>query len=221
MNPESKAQLGGLAALVAAVVDHGAAAIERTIEAVARARAVLREVPGVTVVDENTAGVPVDPTKITLWLPPTGVTGSALSDLLWEHHYAVESSDSDTIVMTMTVADSPEWIVEIARFVGDLIERLRSTPRAPSPAATWTIRPDVVITPREAVFAPRRRIPLEQAVGEISAEQFCPYPPGVPLLGPGERVTAELIRDIQLAGTMGRVAYCSDATLATIEVVDG
>lgn len=199
----------------------GAAAIERTIEAVARAREVLRGVRGVTVIDDETAGVPVDPTKITLWLPPTGVTGTALSAALWEHHYAVESSDSDTIVMTFTVADSPEWTVGIAGFVGGLIEGLRGTPRTPSPAATWNIRPEVVITPREAVFAPRRRIPLEQAVGEISAEQFCPYPPGVPLLGPGERVTAELVRDIRLAGTMGRVAYCSDASLATIEVVDG
>jgi len=199
----------------------GLAAIERVIEAVSKARAVLRRVPGVVVIDDATAGVPVDPTKLTLWLPPTGTTGTALSDALWGHHYAVESSDSDTIVMTFTVADSSEWIVDIAGFVAGLIEGLRGTPRTPSPAATWQVRPDVVMTPREAVFAPRRRIALEEAVGAVSAEQFCPYPPGVPLLGPGERVTAELVADIRLAGTLGRVAYCSDPTLATIEVVDG
>ena len=60
---------------------------------------------------------------------------------------------------------------------------------------------------------------LADAGGEISAEQFTPYPPGVPLLAPGERVTAELIEAVQIAGRTGRVAYCSDPTLATIEVV--
>ena len=70
-------------------------------------------------------------------------------------------------------------------------------------------------------MAARRRIPLVDAVGEVSAEQFCPYPPGVPLLAPGERVTAEIIEAIRSASTVGRVAYCSDPTTQTIEVVTG
>ena len=76
------------------------------------------------------------------------------------------------------------------------------------------------MTPRAAYFAPRRRIKLADAVGEVSAEQFCPYPPWVPLLAPGERITAEVVRDIAEAGRIGRVAYCSDPTLETVEVVD-
>ena len=75
------------------------------------------------------------------------------------------------------------------------------------------------MSPRDAWFAPRRRIPMADAVGEVSAEQFCPYPPGVPLLAPGERVTAAIVRDIVEAGRVGRVAYCGDPTLATIEIV--
>ena len=60
---------------------------------------------------------------------------------------------------------------------------------------------------------------MADAIGEIAAEQFCPYPPGIPLLAPGERVTADVVRDIQQAGTFARVAYCGDPTLQTIEVV--
>ncbi|MCF8537735.1 MAG: hypothetical protein K9G75_07445, partial [Candidatus Nanopelagicales bacterium] len=56
--------------------------------------------------------------------------------------------------------------------------------------------------------------------GEVSAEQFCPYPPGVPLLAPGERVTQETVDAIRAAGKVGRVAYSSDPTLETIEVID-
>ena len=59
-----------------------------------------------------------------------------------------------------------------------------------------------------------------EAVGEVSAEQFCPYPPGVPLLAPGERVTQESVDAIIAAGKVGRVAYSSDPTLQTIEVIE-
>ena len=91
----------------------------------------------------------------------------------------------------------------------------------PAPAALWQVVPDVVMSPREAFFAPRRRIRLADAVGEVSAEQFCPYPPGVPLLAPGERITPDVVRDIALAGRIGRVAYCSDPTLESVEIVSG
>jgi len=77
----------------------------------------------------------------------------------------------------------------------------------------------VAMSPRDAYFAPRRRVNLMDAAGEVSAEQFTPYPPGVPLIAPGERVTVELIDAVQAAGRSGRVAYCSDPTLSTIEVV--
>ena len=89
-----------------------------------------------------------------------------------------------------------------------------------TPGAVWRVEPDVVLTPRQAFFADRRRIPLEDAAGEVSAEQFCPYPPGVPLIAPGERVTREAIDHIRAAAKVGRVAYNSDPTLETIEVID-
>ena len=55
----------------------------------------------------------------------------------------------------------------------------------------------------------------------MSAEQFCPYPPGVPLLAPGERVTQGSIDAIRAASRFCRVAYCSDPLLETMLIVDG
>jgi lysine decarboxylase len=78
----------------------------------------------------------------------------------------------------------------------------------------------VVLSPRDAYFAHRIRIPLRDAVGKVSTEQFCPYPPGVPLLAPGERVTSAVIEAILVAKQSTRMAYCSDPTAETIEVVD-
>ncbi len=62
-------------------------------------------------------------------------------------------------------------------------------------------------------------MPFREAIGEVSTEQFCPYPPGVPLLAPGERVTDEVVEAIEVAGRCTRMAYCSDPRAETIEVV--
>jgi len=193
--------------------------IERAAARAEAMRTRLRRVPGLVVVDDAVAGVPCDPLKLTLWLPRTGVDGSALAEALWGFGHGVESSDLDTIVMTLTVVDDDAFCEEVTGLLVTLIERQRQGPRPPAPAGVWRVTPEVVLSPREAFFAPRRRIPMADAIGEIAAEQFCPYPPGIPLLAPGERVTADVVRDIQQAGTFARVAYCGDPTLQTIEVV--
>jgi lysine decarboxylase len=148
------------------------------------------------------------------------VTGTTLNDALWELGISVESADSDSLIMTISPIDEPVWIVAMGQLLADLINKHRGEARKPTPIATWQVRPEVAMTPRDAMFAPRRRIAMADAVGEVSAEQFCPYPPGVPLIGPGELVTEQLVEAVRIAGTLGRVAYCSDPTLATIEIVD-
>ena len=199
---------------------HGESAIARAIEATDAAKRRLRAVRGVVVIDEAELASPVDPLKITLWLPRTGVTGVQIAQSLWKDGHGVESADTDSIVMSVSIVDEPAFILQIADTVAGIIESLRSDARAPMPTALWQIRPEVVVSPRQALFAPRRRVPMHEAIGRVSAEQFVPYPPGVPLLAPGERVTAELVDAIRLAGRIGRVSYCSDRTFETIEVID-
>ena len=76
------------------------------------------------------------------------------------------------------------------------------------------------LTPREAFFAPQRSRPLRAAIGHISAETLCPYPPGIPLLLPGEVITAEAIAQIQaIHQAGGTLTGASDGTLATLSVV--
>ena len=197
----------------------GGDALARAMEVTAAARHILRGVRGVVVLDEQTTGCQVDPLKISLWLPLTGCTGVELAGALWTSGHGVESADSDTLVMTVSLADSPADVMEVAHTLVAIIERMRREPRTPMPSAVWNIRPSAAMTPRAAFFADRERLRLKDAVGRVSAEQFCPYPPGVPLIGPGEVVTQEIVEAIEIAGRLGRVAYCSDASLETIEVV--
>ncbi len=204
----------------AAMERDGRARLALVMEAVSEARRRLARVRGLVVLDEATAGCRVDPMKLTLILPGTGTDGVALGEQLWELGHGPESADHDTIVFTVSVADEPEWVLEFADLLASLIESHRGEPRPSSPLAVWRVEPEVVLTPREAFLSERRRVTMREAVGQVSAEQFCPYPPGVPLLAPGERVTQESVDAIVAASKVCRVAYCSDPTLETMLIVD-
>ena len=165
------------------------------------------------VVDEVELGSACDPLKLTLWLPRTGVDGAALAETLWEQGNGVEAADADSIVMTMSILDEHEFCLETAEMLAVLVETLRGEPRTPAPAAHWQVVPEVVVTPREAFFASRRRIALRDAVGEVSASSSAPTRPACPSSHPAERVTAEIVEAIVDAGRVGRVAYSSGPTL--------
>jgi lysine decarboxylase len=73
--------------------------------------------------------------------------------------------------------------------------------------------------PRQAFFAERETVTLERAVGRVSAELIAPYPPGIPVLAPGEQITAQTVAALDEAKAAGiRIAYAADRTLATITV---
>jgi arginine/lysine/ornithine decarboxylase len=79
----------------------------------------------------------------------------------------------------------------------------------------------VVLTPREAVLGRARRVPLNEAAGEICAELLSPYPPGVPLLAPGELITKEVVA--YLAGVLragGRINGQADMSGRSVRIVE-
>ena len=77
-----------------------------------------------------------------------------------------------------------------------------------------------IITPRQAFFAPKRALPSDQAIGKLCAETICPYPPGIPLLLPGEKITASAIAQLKTTlAAGGLITGCQDSTLQTILTV--
>jgi arginine decarboxylase len=76
------------------------------------------------------------------------------------------------------------------------------------------------VPPREAFFAPRVAVSVADAVGRVAAELVAPYPPGVPVLAPGERITGAALAALLAARDDGvRIAYATDPTLATLGVL--
>ena len=188
----------------------------RLLGTVAAARARLAAVPGLAVLD----GPGVEPGKLAVLLAGTGAHGHAVEADLIAAGSPVEMADRDTIVPIVTLADEPRHVTRFTDTLIASVERHRSTPRPPLAGLAWALDPDVVLAPRDAFFSPHETVPAAAAAGRVSAELVAPYPPGVPVLAPGERITAEIVAALRaVLADGGRVAYAADPTLATVQVV--
>lgn len=173
----------------------GRAAWERAAARMAGIRGILRR--SVRVLDEADLpnGARLDPAKLTV-LAPSGGHRTARR-LLEDHGIQVEAAGLDWLTFLVTPFHSDR---EIRRLVEALPRVLAAGgtagPRWPSGL------PRRALWPREAALAPRRYLPLARAAGEIASEPLCPYPPGIPLVWPGEIIEDETIGSIEatLAG---------------------
>src|SRR5215469_14168753 len=188
----------------------------RLLSGVAAARKRLREVPGVEVLD----GPGVDPAKLVVLLAGTGAHGGLVEADLIAAGAPVEMADRDTVIPIPTIADDEQTLAAFTEVLAASIERHRGEPRRPVATAAWTVEPQTVLAPREAFFARNATVAASAAIGRVSAELIAPYPPGVPVLAPGELITKEAVEGLrQVAADGGRIAYAADPTLGTFQVV--
>jgi len=188
----------------------------RLLRLTAAARQRLAAVPGATVLD----GPGVEPTKLVVLLAGTGAYGHAVEADLIAAGMPVEMADRDTIIPILTIADDETAVGRFTEVLVAAIERHRGAPRRPVPSPAWTVTPQMALPPREAFFAPNETVGADAAVGRVSAELVAPYPPGVPVLAPGEIITAEALAALRAAHAEGgRIAYAADPTLATFQVI--
>jgi lysine decarboxylase len=181
----------------------------------------LREVPGVVLLDDVVdRSVILDRAKVAINVSGTGATGLAIEEDLIALGMPVELADRDTVVPIISINDDQGSVDQFVDAVVASVERHRGAPRPVLPSISWTVEPDVVLSPRDAYFAPHETVPVDNAIGQVSAELVAPYPPGIPVLAPGERITQAAIdglRDAMADGT--QVRYAADPTLATLQVV--
>ena len=177
--------------------------------------------PGLDVLDAPFPdGTTVDPTKLVVLLHGTGATGAAVEADLVAAGMPLEMADRDVVVAMVTIADDEPAVERLADALAAAVERHRGEPRKAVAGAAWTVAPRTVLPPREAFFAPHEVVPALDAVGRVSAELVAPYPPGIPVLAPGELVTAEALATLQDARDHGgRIAYAADPSLRTLHVV--
>ena len=143
-----------------------------------------------------------DVTKLSVYTQGIGLTGIEVYDLLRdEYDIQIEFGDIGNILAYISIGDR---IQDIERLVGALadIKRLYSRDGKDLIAGEY-IQPELVLSPQEAFYSERRSLTLDESVGQVCGEFVMCYPPGIPILAPGERITQGLVDYIQFAKERG------------------
>ncbi len=134
------------------------------------------------------AGRDIDPLRLTLRVDGSVADGRQVKEHLESVGVFPEMADRDHVVFLPGLANTPrDWerlrrgLEEVRRAWPGVFGRPTEPPEPPEPEA--------VLSPARALTAPRRLLPLARAQGLVCLEQVAPYPPGVPVIAPGERVT--------------------------------
>jgi arginine decarboxylase len=207
---------------------HGEKLWGNALELAAGARESLKKIHGLRVTGREALGsagmFDIDETKIVMDLKELGVSGYEAGDWLWsEMHVAMELADHRRLMALITLGDDEESISQLVKAIDKMCgwARSRSKKSLPILPPEDLLRPEQVLPPREAYFGPSRPVNIEECVGMIAAEMVSPYPPGVPRVVPGQKITQPLVDYLIGARDAGMYQEDSaDEKLKTILVVD-
>lgn len=143
-----------------------------------------------------------DSTKLSVHTRDIGLAGIEVYDLLRdEYDIQIEFGDIGNILAYISIGDRMQ---EIERLVSALAEIRRRYQKDSSGLLSQEyFDPEVVVSPQEAFYANKKSVPLREGVGHVCSEFIMCYPPGIPILAPGERVTEEIIEYIEYAKAKG------------------
>jgi arginine decarboxylase len=201
--------------------------LEETLPTLERTRQRVREIPGLDVLDERLAGrtsvAAWDPLRLSVDVRGTGATGHRIAELMREKDDVVlELYSENVIVAVFGLGEQPtaaaDRLVEglrhaVAEIDPSDVEQRRAFAEPPP----WG---PLELAPRDAFLGPQEVVPFKDAEGRIAAESLAAYPPGVPNVLPGERLTGPTIAYIaDSLAHGGLVRGASDRTLQTVRVV--
>ncbi|MDY6782114.1 MAG: aminotransferase class I/II-fold pyridoxal phosphate-dependent enzyme [Cyanobacteriota bacterium] len=202
----------------------GEALMSRTLELSDRASAEIAQIPGLSVLQTPPHLQPGfadrDRTRLVVFTSQLGLTGFEVDEIL---------SQQLGVTAELPMLHHIAFIITLGNTAADIekliqgFQKLAQTPRhplSPSPPLPVTPSPRHPLSPREAFFAATETLPLEETAGRISAELVCPYPPGIPLLLPGEAIARSALNDLQqILASGGIVSGCSDPSLKTLKII--
>ncbi|MEV4420249.1 aminotransferase class V-fold PLP-dependent enzyme [Patulibacter sp. NPDC049589] len=211
-------------------VREGKALLEGAVRSAhALRRRLAAEVPELPVVPVERFGrlpgvAGVDPTHVLIETEGIGLTGYAADDWLRdERQIDLELADHRRIMALVTFAHGEEEVDRLVRALRDLVDT-QGRGRSGTGVGPWpsraALRTAQATTPRDAFFGRAELVDADAAIGRISAELVTPYPPGIPVLAPGERVSAEIVRYLrEFVAVGGFVEGTTDQGLRRLRVL--
>jgi arginine decarboxylase len=207
---------------------HGKELLGRALALSRRGGEAIGALPGIRLIGPELDGRPGvaarDETKLIVDVTGLGISGFQAADWLYEHRrVGAEHHDLHHLMFIVTVADDDTSVDRLVAAMRDLVDAapaIGAGRELPSLPPVSELVGDYVMPPRDAFLGTTRRVNLSDAAREIAAEPVSPYPPGVPLLVPGQRVHEghiEFLRKGLEAGMF--VQGASDPSLEQLRVV--
>lgn len=172
--------------------------------------------------DNLSSGYHLDPSKITINVTRTGLSGYEIEEILNEEYKVqVDCADLFNLVAIMGVGTDEDDVNRLINALKDIDKKYHGE------STNWKLQipslaSEMVLNPREVILsASSREIPISESKEYISAQILCPYPPGIPILLPGERITQEIIDYIQDLKNRGiRITGQEGENLDNIKIVE-
>ncbi|SEN16247.1 aminotransferase class I/II-fold pyridoxal phosphate-dependent enzyme [Paenibacillus sp. OV219] len=166
---------------------------EKAIELAQLARTEINKMPGLYCIGEEILGgeatYDYDPTKLTIHVRHLGITGYETENWLRDHHnIEVEMSDMYNILALVTPGDTSDSVGTLLHALRDLAEQHKVN-EANELIVKIPEIPHLSLTPREAFYAETEVVAFKESAGRIIAEFIYVYPPGIPILLPGEVIS--------------------------------
>lgn len=184
---------------------YGKERVKKTIELTQKAKKELKKIPGIFVLEtdilDHNGKYALDTAKLVINVRELGFSGYEIERILRKkYHIQVELSDLYNIIALVTIGDDDSTLEAFINAFKDIVSS-RPANKIVRYALDLPNLPDQQVLPRQAFYGETHLLPLNEAEGEISAEMIMAYPPGIPLICPGERITKEIIEYIQLLHT--------------------
>lgn len=200
--------------------------LEETLKVARVARDRINSIPGlvapgpIELSPDNRIGG-FDETRLTVCVNGIGLSGFDVERVLRkEYKIQIEMSDFHSVVAIITFADTEKQLES-------LIHALGAIARSSSRKAVRNFQdhpgvPPRVMNPRDAFYSPKESLPIRDTEGSICAEMIMAYPPGIPLICPGEVMTPEIIEHVQALKSAGAALQgMADTSADNVQIVEG
>jgi len=204
------------------LAERGRELLDGAVQKAGQVRESAEKIPGLKVLSGRhlKKGYSLDPTRITISGAGLGLSGFQLSAMLVKYGVHVEMADFVNIVAVIGIGTTEEDC-------GRLVDSLKEISRERRPVARSLPAPPVLpalppqrLTPRQAWFSGKRKVLLEDCAGLVCGEWAAVYPPGIPVIYPGEEFTPEIVEYLKWVKAAGApVAGPADPELRTFRVI--
>lgn len=180
----------------------GRSMLEKVLEVARYARAEINKLDSFYAFGPDQVGQPgaynFDETKLPIYVKETGLTGYEIRDILYyDYRIQVELADLYNILCIISLGDDYGSVNRLIEALRD-IEKNYQGGKHEEFFQKELIIPEVIVSPRDAFYSKKKTVRLEEAVGSISGEAVMAYPPGIPIVAPGEKITKEIVDYIEL-----------------------